>query len=258
MLNPNETIRKQKIYFELVTQLGNEMLANGGEIFRTSDVMQYAAAALGLEDFHAFVIANGIFASMLTDGQTYSCQVRYISLAPVNICRLEALNALSRKIVGGLDDPKKIEAELHRIHTLESSGNLLKILGSGLGSGSFCYLFGGSLYDSLTAFLVGCILYVFLLYLMPKLTLPKIMHDITASLIVASACIWLHALGFGDQLDRITIGALFPLVPGIALTTSFRNFLENDYLAGLVRLLDALVTAGGIALGVGIATVLFL
>ena len=42
------------------------------------------------------------------------------------------------------------------------------------------------------------------------------------------------------------------------MTNSFRNFLENDYLAGLVRLVDALVTAGGIAIGVGIATVLFL
>ena len=133
----------------------------------------------------------------------------------------------------------------------------MKIISSGFGSGGFCYLFGGSFFDALTAFLAGCILYIFVLYLLPKLALPKIMYNIAAS-IIACACILLYSAGLGDKLDRITIGALFPLVPGIALTNSFRNFLENDYLAGLVRLVDALVTVGGIAIGVGIATALFL
>lgn len=258
MMSHEETIKKEKIYFELVTRLGSEMLENGGEIFRTGDVMTYAAHALGLKDFNTFVIANGIFASMLTDGQTYSCRVRYISLSPINICRLEALNTLSRRIVAGLKDAKEIEAELDRIQYLQSSNNLMKIISSGLGSGGFCYLFGGSFFDALTAFLAGCILYIFVLYLLPKLALPKIMYNIAASIIAACACIFLYSAGLGDKLDRITIGALFPLVPGIALTNSFRNFLENDYLAGLVRLVDALVTVGGIAIGVGIATALFL
>lgn len=257
-MSHEETLKKEKIYFELVTRLGSEMLENGGEIFRTGDVMTYAAHALGLKDFNTFVIANGIFASMLTDGQTYSCRVRYISLSPINICRLEALNTLSRRIVAGLKDTKEIEAELNRIQSLESSNNLMKIISSGFGSGGFCYLFGGSFFDALTAFLAGCILYIFVLYLLPKLALPKIMYNIAASIIAACACILLYSAGLGDKLDRITIGALFPLVPGIALTNSFRNFLENDYLAGLVRLVDALVTVGGIAIGVGIATALFL
>lgn len=83
---------------------------------------------------------------MLTGGQTYSCRVRYISLSPINICRLEALNRLSRQIVAGLNDPSEIEAELDRIQSLESSGRLMKIIASGFGSGGFCYLFGGSFF----------------------------------------------------------------------------------------------------------------
>ena len=257
-MSHEEIIKKEKIYFALVTRLGSEMLENGGEIFRTGDVMTYAAHALGLKDFNTFVIANGIFASMLTDSQMYSCRVRYISLSPINICRLEALNTLARRIAAGLNDPSEIEAELDKIHSLQSSNNLIKIISAGFGSGGFCYLFGGSFFDALTAFCAGCILYIFVLYLLPKLSLPKIMYNIAASIIAVCACILLHFIGLGDQLDRITIGALFLLVPGIALTNSFRNFLENDYLAGLVRLGDALVTAGGIAIGVGIATALFL
>ena len=149
-MNHEKIAKKETIYFELVTRLGSEMLENGGEIFRTGDVMTYAAHALGLKDFNTFVIANGIFASMLADGQTYSCRVRYISLSPINICRLEALNALSRKIVAGLDNPAEIEIELDRIQSLEASSTFMKIISSGFGSGGFCYLFGGSFYDALT------------------------------------------------------------------------------------------------------------
>ena len=47
------------------------------------------------------------------------------------------------------------------------------------------------------------------------------------------------------------VGAIFPLVPGVALTIAIRNFMENDYIAGLVRLTDAVLVAGCIAVGVG-------
>ena len=43
------------------------------------------------------------------------------------------------------------------------------------------------------------------------------------------------------------------LVPGVPLTNAFRNFTENDYLSGLSRLIDTLLTAGALAVGVGIA-----
>ena len=47
--------------FNLVTRLGNDILLNGGEIFRANEAMEYAAKALLLEGFNAYVIANGIF-----------------------------------------------------------------------------------------------------------------------------------------------------------------------------------------------------
>jgi uncharacterized membrane protein YjjP (DUF1212 family) len=63
----------------------------------------------------------------------------------------------------------------------------------------------------------------------------------------------LYYIGLGNNLDRMIIGSIFPMTPGVALTISIRNFLENDYLTGLVRLVDALITAGCLAGGVGLA-----
>lgn len=248
----DQNAQEQLIRFRLITQMGRAMLLNGGEIFRTDEAMRYAAQALNLEEFHAYVIANGIFASMVVDGKFYSSRIFVVPLAPIKLCRVEALNSLSRRIANGTCNTEELERELKIIEKLEASDNGSKIIASGVGSASFCYLFGGSLSDSLAAFAAGVVLYLFLLYLAPRISLPRIMNNIAASAIMALLCCILYTVGLGEQLDRMTIGAIFPLVPGIALTNSIRNFLENDYLSGLIRLVDALLTAGCIAVGVGL------
>jgi hypothetical protein len=41
-------------------------------------------------------------------------------------------------------------------------------------------------------------------------------------------------------------------VPGVALTTSIRDFFHGDYLSGAIRMLDAVLVGGCIAMGVGV------
>ena len=239
--------------FDLVNRMGEAILSNGGEIFRADEAMRNAAKALGLKEFNAYVIANGIFTSISAEGQFYSSQIHSVPLAPIMLCRVEALNNLSRQISAGECTPQEMKEELDRIDKMKVSGNLIQILASGVGSASFCYLFGGSAWDSAAAFAAGVLLYIFLIYGALKVKLPKIMMNITASLIVSLVCCILFKAGLGNNLDRMVIGAIFPLVPGIPLTNSVRNFLENDYLSGIIRLVDALLTAGCIAVGVGVA-----
>ena len=59
-------------------------------------------------------------------------------------------------------------------------------------------------------------------------------------------------MGFPVHYDKIIIGGIMPLVPGIPLTNSIRDFINSDYLSGSIRLIDALLTAFCIAVGVGI------
>ena len=58
-------------------------------------------------------------------------------------------------------------------------------------------------------------------------------------------------VGLGDSLDKIIIGSIIRLVPGVALTTSIRDFLNGDYLSGTIRIIDAFLVGGCIAIGVG-------
>ena len=65
----------------------------------------------------------------------------------------------------------------------------------------------------------------------------------------------LQALGLAGvacSLDKVIIGGIIPLVPGVALTNGIRDVANCDYLSGTIRAIDAVLIAAGIALGVGL------
>ncbi|CAB1238993.1 Threonine/serine exporter [Ruminococcaceae bacterium BL-6] len=247
---------REKELFDLVIQMGELILVNGGEIYRAHETMLYAARNFGLTGFQDFIIANGIFASVIAEGHVYSTQIRWIPLVPTELCRVEAVNELSREVAEGRCTPEELREKLQSVKTMKASGEGLQILASGFGAASFCYLFQGTWADTAVAFGAGIALYWFLLKVLHRISLPKIMETILSSAVSSLFCLFAFRLGFGDDLNHMILGAIFPLVPGVPLTNAVRNLLENDYLSGLVRLADALLTAGCIAIGVGMVLTL--
>ena len=59
----------------------------------------------------------------------------------------------------------------------------------------------------------------------------------------------LTGLGLGENLDRIIIGALMALVPGIAITNAMRDIMAGDMVAGISKGAEALLIGAAIALG---------
>ncbi len=235
----------------MVVLLGETLLANGGEIFRTNELMRVAAERFGLEQFNAFTIANGIFVSALVNGEQYSCQVRHVPLNPIHLGRVEALNELSRHIAAGTVTPEQAREGVERIRTIRGARTGSQVFASGVGSACFCILFGGSWPDAIAAFGAGLLLYLFILFVCDRLHIRKVMTNVLSAALVTLFCCAVFRLGLGPNLDKMIIGAIFPLVPGVALANAVRNFMENDYIAGLVRLTDAVLVAGCIAVGVG-------
>ena len=54
-------------------------------------------------------------------------------------------------------------------------------------------------------------------------------------------------------MDKIIIGLVMTLVPGVAITNSVRDVIAGDFIAGQTKMTEALLTATSIALGTGIA-----
>ena len=269
---------------ELVTRIGEVLLKNGGEIFRVQQTMQLVAKAYGIPGFQVYVLANGLFVSMQEEGRTITrpvesgdaagqehlfgqehlasqahlaSQVRYVPLSSVHLGRVAAVNNLSREIVAQKYTVEEASRKIEQIDKLPFTSNAVQTLMSGLGAGAFCILFGGSLLDSAAAFLSGLVLWIFVLFLTAR-GANKIMVNILASaLVTAMGVLFFHLFCFGDSMDMIVIGSIVPLLPGVPLTNSIRDYLNGDYLSGTIRMIDAVLVACCIALGVGIVLRVF-
>ena len=49
--------------------------------------------------------------------------------------------------------------------------------------------------------------------------------------------------------DKIMIGDIMLLIPGIAMTNSIRDILVGDTISGLMRLIESILWAGSLACG---------
>lgn len=61
-------------------------------------------------------------------------------------------------------------------------------------------------------------------------------------------------LGFGHNLDKIIIGSIMPLVPGLHITNAVRDLMAGHLVSGLSKGAEAFLIA--FAIGAGIAFVL--
>jgi uncharacterized membrane protein YjjP (DUF1212 family) len=59
--------------------------------------------------------------------------------------------------------------------------------------------------------------------------------------------------GIGQNADKVMIGSIMLLVPGINLMNSLRDMMCGDIITGILRLAEALMVAVAIAAGFGIA-----
>lgn len=236
---------------DLVAMMGEELLRNGAEIARVQDTMHIVGKAFGKEEVDVFAVSNGIFVTMHHDDQTRCTQVKYVPLTAPNLGRVAAINQLSREISEGRYTLDEAMAQMNKI--VRTPGvSLWWLMGAcAVGGGSFCYLYGGSVLDCLATVPVGILLCLFQ-YVMGRAKISKVMQTIFGSSLVTLCGILLAGIFSCLDVDSVIIGGLVILVPGVPLTTSIRDFFNGDYLSGMIRLIDALLVAVCMAIGVGV------
>ena len=64
-------------------------------------------------------------------------------------------------------------------------------------------------------------------------------------------------LGLGTSIDIVVMGSIMPFLPGVSFTNSVRDFLSGEVESGLLALVQSLIIAAGMALGVSSTFLLF-
>ena len=156
---------RDKQILDLAMEAGKTLLDAGAEIFRAEETIQRIVKAYGIEKSNAFVMSTGIFLTAENKGQEIYAQVRHIPINSARLNTVAAVNQLSREIVEGRYTVEEAWERLEAIKNMPGKKDFTRILASGVGSASFCYVLGGGIRDAAAAFLAGFLLYVLLVVL---------------------------------------------------------------------------------------------
>lgn len=234
--------------------IGAGLLRSGGEVKRVEDTITRICTCHGASHVEVFAITSLIIASVRMPDGSYSCQTRRILNSGIDLHKLDLYNSLSRDICGGRITLIEAQERLRVIKKSTPYPGWLRFVGALLGTAGFTIFFGGTLLDAIAAALIGCIM------MMLELIRPRYVNSmaqaIISSFVGGILSILVMRAGLGDNVDKIMIGTIMILIPGLTIGTSIRDMLNGDTIAGFVRLLQSVLLATIIALGYGAAILL--
>ena len=126
----------------------------------------------------------------------------------------------------------------------------LAILASAVSAAFFSLLFGGNAFDFLIALLCGAVTRALAVLFSEDSVSSTLYTLLSGALSAAIAVFSVRLYPLGNQTS-IIIGAIMPLLPGLAITNAIRDTVNGDLVSGVARTADALLKAVAIAAGVG-------
>ena len=229
--------------------IGEAMIDCGAEVIRVEDTVSRIGYAYEVNRMDVFVITSCINITMeFQDGTQLTKVRRFRKMTSIDLAKLERINALSREICIHPISTEELQKRVDDI--LQRKIRKVKMLcGYIMGASAFTMFFGGNVTDALLAACIGVFVCAFQLFLSPIFMNSVVSQFIITFLagfavaVMTSVVPWLHQ-------DEVTIGVIMLLVPGVALTNSLRDILLGETLSGILRMIEALLLAATLAIGI--------
>ena len=246
-LRDKQFSNNQKIV-KLVLDIGEQLLMCGGEVSRVEETLMRICGAYGAIKTDVFCISSNMIITSIWDNGDIITQTRRVSGMQRDYHKLELLNSLSRKICAEKTDIHKAEAELKGIIKTKRTPLLAALLGSILITGTFAVFFGGTLMDGLAAILSSIPVFLVDRYIYNK-KMNSVVYYIICCFIAGALATATVYLGIGQNLDKIMIGCIMLVIPGINLTIAVEDIMSGDTATGSLRLCESVIAACAISCG---------
>lgn len=230
---------------------GKIMLQSGAETYRVEDTMIRIAQAYGVENAQTHATPTAI---MFAEDMTSPTNFVRIDARATDLDKVSKVNSISRHISAGNLTVKEAREKLLEVEeNNERFPKWLQILAAGFASGCFTIMFQGSWYEFLPAIIVGIIGYYSMLSFHEILKI-RFFAEFLASVFLALAAFLMILINPGLDLDKIIIGSVMPLVPGLLITNAVRDLMAGHLVSGMTKATEAILTA--LAIGAGVVVVL--
>lgn len=229
--------------------IGSSLLKYGGEVYRTQETIERICSTYNLGRIDVFAIPSYVIVNLTNEsGETINC-MRQIGTRVTDFDKLSRINHLSRHICAAKPSEKTIRRQLSRIISRPEPRFSVELICYAVISVSFALFFGGGIAEAAAAGVIGILLRC-LTELSLRYKSGTFFHSLVCSIFTALLAFTAQKLGLVSDYDKVIIGVLMNLVPGVTLTNCMRDFIAGDFLAGVYTLVEAILTALGIALGI--------
>lgn len=227
--------------------IGEKMLCSGAEVSRVEDSIVRICSAYGASRVDVFTITSSIVVSADFDGKTYT-QTRRITSYKTDFDMLDRLNDLSRYICREVPGEEIIEKRLGDIFGKKDYPFVVRMLFWFITAGAFTVFFGGNIADGIVSAIIGMLL-MMCVETVDRTGINKVFSNMFSSFFVTVLAYVAVYCGLGSSCDKIIIGNIMLLIPGLALTNSLRDLIGGDIMSGVLRFCEACLVAIGIAAG---------
>lgn len=247
----NEEYCKKNV-FRFALFMGELMLSNGAETSRIEDTIKRICHSRGFNYVNVFISPTSIIISdSRFDGITFLTTIKDRS---INLSKIVLFNDYSRKFVSNTDI--SAESALKELKELNNNAytypDLINYVFTGIGCAGFaCMIGGNNLLNFILTIFASMIAFISHKKIMKISAIPAF-SSLVASIIVSLIAVLLTEIGLIVSPTTMIVGAVMPLLCGVAFIKGVRDLVTGDLISGGARISEACLISISIATGVGL------
>ena len=240
----------------ILLDVGAALMSSGASTHRTRITLERLATGLGLK-IELLITQRALMVTVIDkDQEHFFSRLKRTSPHRVNFKIVSGISRMSWRVLDGDWTMNQIVVELRRLKKLPHYPQWLVLTMVGIAGSAFCHIFGGGLIDMAVAFTATFAGLFVRQWSTKKKFNPYVcvyFAALTASLIAGFA----EFFNFGNHPEVAFSTSVLFLVPGVPLINSVTDMMDGNIQNGIVRMVNGLIIAFAIAMGVFTIRILF-
>ncbi len=236
---------------------GRLIMENGGETYRVEETITRMGRAFGFDEVECFAVPSGIFISYRKGDGSIETAVKRVRRKGTDLTRVDAVNAVSRRMEQESLTCEEVMALLREIETRPPKITRLGLAAAvAMSSFGWAAMFGGGVMDCIVAFAVA-LLGQGLAFALDHAGMRSFVSTLLGSFLGTILPMLFHLATGLLNVDQAVAACLMPMLPGLAMTNAVQDTLRGDMVSGISSATSAILTASMIAGGALAGTALF-
>lgn len=251
MLNLDDNVNIEKL-LKTVRMVSQIMLESGAEAYRVEDTCTFICHSFGITQVDSIVLSTGLYITISPPNKGNRTVISRIKNRSIDLSKLDEVNSISRQITS---KQITLDEAIIRLEGLKNdkkvSKSPFKMFYGGLAAAFFTLLFDGGIIEFAIALFSGIIVQFVSSKLRTLDSHQFFVGFFGAGIISIIAIGATYLLKTGDY-NKIIVGGMMPLLPGLSMTNAIRDTMRGDLISGLARGAEALLISTSLAAGAGV------